>query len=77
MSPPVISGLLSFVIPGAGQLINGLIFRALFWLIITPGFWIGSGGTLGWICHFVSAYTAYRASHMIEWVLKYEKYENL
>jgi hypothetical protein len=29
------------------------------WFIITPGLWIGSGGTLGWICHIISAFTAY------------------
>jgi len=55
-----ISGVLSFVIPGVGQLYNGTFWRALFWLIITPGLWIGTGGMLGWICHFVSAYTAYQ-----------------
>ena len=50
---------LSFIVPGVGQLYNGTFIRGLFWLIITPGFWIGSGGLLGWICHFVSAYTAH------------------
>jgi hypothetical protein len=29
-------------------------------LIITPGLWIGSGGTLGWICHVIAAMTAHR-----------------
>ena len=32
---------------------------SLFWLIVTPGLWIGSGGTLGWICHIIAAMTAY------------------
>lgn len=60
---PGISALLSFVIPGVGQIYNGDILRGVFWLILTPGFWIGSGGTLGWICHIVAACTAYgRAS---------------
>ena len=54
-----VSGVLSFVIPGVGQLYNGTFWRALFWLIITPGLWIGSGGLAGWICHFISAYTAH------------------
>jgi hypothetical protein len=31
----------------------------IFWLIITPGLWIGSGGMLGWICHDIVAVTAY------------------
>jgi hypothetical protein len=42
-----------------GQLYNGKIWRGVFWLIITPGLWIGSGGLLGWICHVISAITAY------------------
>ncbi len=56
---PGVAGVLSFVIPGLGQIYNGAFLRGLFWLIITPGMWIGTGGTLGWICHFVAAYTAY------------------
>ncbi|MCU0687664.1 MAG: hypothetical protein MUF34_36375 [Polyangiaceae bacterium] len=55
-----IAAFLSLVVPGAGQLYNGALLRALFWFIITPGFWIGSGGTLGWVCHLISAYTAYQ-----------------
>jgi len=56
---PTISTVLSLLMPGVGQLYNGDILRGLFWLIITPGFWIGTGGTLGWICHIISPYTAY------------------
>jgi len=56
---PFTAGLLSFIIPGVGQLYNGRILAGILWLIITPGFWIGSGGTLGWICHVIAAYTAY------------------
>ena len=59
-SKPNIAAILSFFIPGAGQIYNGAFLRGLFWLIVTPGLWIGSGGTLGWICHFVAAFTAYR-----------------
>ena len=33
--------------------------KRIFWLIFTPGLWIGSGGTLGWLCHIISAYMAY------------------
>ena len=51
--------MLSLLIPGIGQIYNGKFLRAVFWFIITPGLWIGSGGTLGWICHIISAYTAY------------------
>jgi hypothetical protein len=42
-----------------GQIYNGAFLRGIFWLIVTPGLWIGSGGTLGWICHLIAAYTAY------------------
>ncbi|MBA3438444.1 MAG: hypothetical protein H0T92_01055 [Pyrinomonadaceae bacterium] len=60
MRDPLIAGLLSLFIPGIGQLYNGHILRGIFWLIITPGFWIGTGGLLGWVCHVVAAYTAYK-----------------
>lgn len=56
---PGTAAVLSFIVPGVGQLYNGAFWRAVFWLVVTPGFWIGSGGTLGWICHLVAAYTAY------------------
>ena len=56
---PGIAALLSFLIPGVGQIYNGCILRGVVWLILTPGLWIGSGGTLGWICHIVAACTAY------------------
>jgi TM2 domain-containing membrane protein YozV len=59
MKNPGLAAILSFLLPGVGQLYNGHFLRALFWLIITPGLWIGTGGTLGWVCHFVAAYTAY------------------
>jgi TM2 domain-containing membrane protein YozV len=59
MDKPGIAAVLSFLIPGVGQLYNGKILRAIFWFIITPGLWIGTGGLLGWICHVISACTAY------------------
>ncbi len=59
MSNPGTAAVLSFFIPGVGQIYNGCIWRGIFWLIITPGFWIGTGGTLGWICHLIAAWTAY------------------
>ncbi|MBW3628034.1 MAG: hypothetical protein KY464_01940 [Gemmatimonadetes bacterium] len=60
MRDPGTAAFLSLFVPGVGQIYNGKFFRGLFWLIITPGFWIGTGGTLGWICHIAAAYTAYR-----------------
>jgi TM2 domain-containing membrane protein YozV len=60
MREPGTAGFLSLIIPGIGQIYNGKFLRGIFWLIVTPGLWIGSGGTLGWVCHLISAYTAYR-----------------
>jgi TM2 domain-containing membrane protein YozV len=59
MRSPGTAAVLSFLVPGLGQLYNGRFWRALFWLIVTPGLWIGSGGLLGWICHVISAITAH------------------
>jgi TM2 domain-containing membrane protein YozV len=59
MRDPVLAGVLSLIVPGVGQLYNGRILAGILWLIVTPGFWIGTGGTLGWICHLIAAYTAY------------------
>lgn len=53
------AAVLSFLIPGLGQWYNRKFLRGLFWIIVTPGLWIGTGGVLGWICHLVSAVTAY------------------
>jgi TM2 domain-containing membrane protein YozV len=55
-----IAAVLSFLIPGLGQMYNGKFLRGLFWLIVTPGIWLGTGGSLGWLCHLVAAFTAYR-----------------
>jgi TM2 domain-containing membrane protein YozV len=59
MRDPVLAGVLSLIIPGVGQIYNGRILAGILWLLITPGFWLGTGGTLGWICHIVAAYCAY------------------
>ncbi len=56
---PGLAALLSFVIPGVGQFYNGKFLRGLFWLVITPGLWLTTAGFLGWVCHVLSAYTAY------------------
>ena len=60
MRNPQLAAVLSLLFPGVGQLYNGRIVRGILWLIITPGFWLGSGGLLGWVCHLISAYTAYK-----------------
>ena len=59
MTRPQTAALLSFLLPGLGQAYNRKYLRALFWLIITPGLWLGTGGLLGWAAHIVSAATAH------------------
>lgn len=61
---PGVAAVLSVVVPGVGQIYNGEFFRALFWLIVTPGMWIGTGGTLGWVCHVIAAFTAYHRAEV-------------
>ncbi|MFT5686874.1 MAG: TM2 domain-containing membrane protein YozV [Myxococcota bacterium] len=53
-----VAAVLSMFVPGVGQLYAGRWGWGLFWLIFTPGFWIGTGGTLGWICHILAAIQA-------------------
>ncbi|MEM0962855.1 MAG: DUF5683 domain-containing protein [Bacteroidota bacterium] len=60
MKSPGTAAVLSFLIPGVGQIYNGTFWRGIFWLVVTPGFWIGTGGFFGWVAHLLSAYTAYR-----------------
>ncbi len=56
---PGLAAVLSFILPGLGQIYNGQVGWAIFWLIITPGFWLGTGGLLGWVCHLLSAAQAH------------------
>ena len=58
-SSPNVAALLSLLIPGIGQFYTGNWVWGVFWLIVTPGFWIGSGGFLGWLCHILSAMQAH------------------
>jgi len=60
MRNPGTAAVMSFLLPGLGQLYNGQILWAIVWFIITLGLWIGTGGLLGWVCHVISAYTAYK-----------------
>lgn len=59
MRNPLVAGLLSFLIPGLGQIYNGHILWGLIWLFLTGFSWIGSAGTLGWVVHLIAAYFAY------------------
>ena len=49
MRDPLIAGILSFLIPGLGQIYNGQILWGLLWLVLTGFSWIGSAGLLGWV----------------------------
>ncbi len=60
MKNPGAAAVLSFVLPGLGQFYNGTFWRGIFWLVVTPGLWIGTGGFFGWVAHVVAAWTAYR-----------------
>lgn len=60
MNRPGTAAVLSLVVPGVGQIYNGAFWRGLFWLVVTPGFWIGTGGLLGWVAHLAASWTAYR-----------------
>jgi TM2 domain-containing membrane protein YozV len=59
-----IAAVLSLFIPGVGQIYNGDFLRGIFWLIVTPGMWIGTGGLLGWVCHVIAAGTAYHRANI-------------
>jgi TM2 domain-containing membrane protein YozV len=65
MRDPGVAAVLSAIIPGIGQFYDGRILAGTLWLIITPGLWIGTGGLLGWVCHVISAYTAYTRTQVI------------
>lgn len=60
MRDPTAAMLLSLLVPGVGQIYNGTWVRGIFWLIVTPGLWLGTGGLLGWVFHLIAAYTAHR-----------------
>lgn len=65
MKNPGTAAIMSALIPGVGQFYNGTWIRGIFWLIITPGLWIGTGGLLGWVCHVIAAYTAYNRAQRL------------
>lgn len=54
-----LAAVFSLVVPGVGQFYAGHWGWGIFWLIISPGFWIGSGGLLGWVCHIAAAIQAH------------------
>ena len=61
---PGMAAVLSLIVPGIGQFYNGDFLRGIFWLIVTPGFWIGTGGLFGWVCHVIAAMTAHHRARL-------------
>jgi TM2 domain-containing membrane protein YozV len=61
---PGTAAVLSLIVPGIGQCYNGDFLRGIFWLIVTPGFWIGTGGLFGWVCHVIAAMTAHHRAQV-------------
>jgi len=41
---PGTAAVLSLLIPGVGQFYTGHFVWGIVWLVLTPGFWIGTGG---------------------------------
>ena len=56
---PWLAAVLSLIVPGVGQIYAGHLVWGLVWLVLTPGFWLGTGGMLGWVCHLLSAWQAH------------------
>ncbi len=59
MNQSGIAAVLSFLIPGLGQIYNGDFLRAIFWFVVSATVWLVTLGMFGWVCHLVAAYTAY------------------
>lgn len=54
---PVLAALLSFVIPGLGQIYSKRVGRGILWFLLGVALWLV---LLGWIIHILSAIAAYR-----------------
>ncbi len=72
MKNQTLAAILSFIIPGVGQLYNGDILRGLGWLILAGIFDVtlvvftgGLGGPAALIIHGLCCYTAYKRANEI------------
>ena len=74
-----LAAVLSFVIPGLGQIYNGHFVRAAFWLLIAfwvvdhPADWPFKAGFWLWATHFVPAFTAYHKARQVELILAWKR----
>lgn len=59
MRDPIVAGILSFLVPGLGQIYNGRVIVGIIWLFLTGFSWVGTAGMFGWIMHLISAWCAY------------------
>ena len=57
-SNPGVAGVLSMLAPGLGQIYAGRWLWGIFWLIVTPGFWLFSAGLLALPFHVLAAVQA-------------------
>ncbi len=56
----VISALCSLCIPGLGQLAQARVFTALIHFVLAGLLWLITFGTMGWLMHLWSAFSAAR-----------------
>jgi len=54
----VIAALASFLIAGLGQLVQGRLIAAAIHFVLAAAVWAVSFGTMGWVVHIYSAYSA-------------------
>lgn len=78
-SHPGLAAVLSFVIPGLGQIYNGHFLRATFWLVIAfwvidqPMDWPMHASVWHWAVHFLPALTAFGKARQIELVRAWKR----
>lgn len=79
MSRPGLAAVLSFVIPGLGQIYNGHFIRAAFWLLIAFGWidnpmdWPMNAGFGLWLVHFLPAATAWHKARQVELIAAWRR----
>lgn len=74
-----LAAVLSFVIPGLGQVYNGTFFRAAFWIFCVAMGWIAmfwawpaDAGFWQWTLHFIPALTAYTKARQVELIIAWK-----
>lgn len=74
-----LAAVLSFVIPGLGQIYNGTFIRAAFWIFFVAIGWIEmfwawphDAGFWAWAWHFIPALTAYSKARQVELILAWK-----